>query len=226
MLPEALKKHPLCASLNELQLQQLADNADYIDLSAQQHLFYQGDDAHKFFWLQQGQIKLYLLSANGQEKIIEIVQVGEVFAEALMFMQPSTYPVYAYALENSRVLSLDNATFTRFLHDSPQQCFAIMADLSRRLHALVEEINYLSLQNATDRVIHFLIQQLPDKSLDNYQVKLEINKQTLAAKLSIRPETLSRILKNLSIMGILDVQGRKITICSVQGLREQFTIIE
>ncbi len=34
-----------------------------------------------------GQIKLFRLSASGDEKIIDIIQPGNTFAEALMFME-------------------------------------------------------------------------------------------------------------------------------------------
>lgn len=219
MLAE-LQNTPLFSSLDAKQLEQLCSAMSIIDLPAHSHLFHQGEQAEHFFLVRTGQIKLYLVSSSGQEKIIEIIQAGQTFAEALMFMkQANAYPVNAETLQDTQLLRFSSQVFLQILRDSSETCFNVMGTLSRRLHGLITEIDNLSLQNATYRVVHFLTQQLPAETDEEQHIVLPVSKQTLALRLSITPETLSRILKNLSKSGIVSVKGKNLTIHQPQQLR-------
>ncbi|WP_353572246.1 Crp/Fnr family transcriptional regulator [Candidatus Albibeggiatoa sp. nov. BB20] len=220
MIQAELQAKPLFSSLNHQQLSQLCAATTTIQLSAHSHLFHQGEQAQYFFVVRTGQVKLYLVSASGQEKIIEIIQTGQTFAEAIMFMQQATiYPVNAETLQDTELLRIPNHLFLQILRDSPDTCFSVMGNLSRRLHGLITEIDNLSLQNATYRVVHFLTQQLPPEVNVEQHIVLPVSKQTLALRLSITPETFSRILKNLTQADILSVKGKNLTIHQPQQLR-------
>ncbi|MEK7989518.1 MAG: Crp/Fnr family transcriptional regulator [Thiotrichaceae bacterium] len=220
MIQTELHTKPLFSALNNQQLNQLCAATTVIQLPAHSHLFHQAEQAKYFFMVRTGQVKLYLISASGQEKIVEIIQAGQTFAEAIMFMRQSTiYPVNAEALQNTELLRIPNQVFLQILHNSPETCFSVMGNLSQRLHGLITEIDSLSLQNATYRVIHFLTQQLPAEIDIEQHLVLPVSKQTLALRLSITPETLSRILKNLTQAGILSVKGKNLTIHQPQQLR-------
>jgi len=71
------------------------------------------------------------------------------------------------------------------------QSLFMQGDLSLRLRALVDEITTLSLQTGSCRVASYLLENAPENE-DTF--KLEIAKGVIAARLSIKPETFSRIL--------------------------------
>ena len=92
-LIDELRSAYLFASLSPAQLERVAKKARHVHLDEGKVLFSQGDPADRFFFLLKGQVKLYRLSAEGNEKIIEIVGPGHTFAEALMFLSRPRYPV-------------------------------------------------------------------------------------------------------------------------------------
>ncbi|MNF89751.1 cAMP receptor protein [compost metagenome] len=73
-------------------------------------LMHQGDPAKRFFLLVSGQVKLYRLTGEGQENLVEIIQPGQTFAEALLFSQARLYPVSATALKDSVLVSIEAPT--------------------------------------------------------------------------------------------------------------------
>ena len=152
----------LFADLSDKQLTLVKRNMGVIQLDEGQHLFDHGQDATRFFLVRKGQIKLYRLSADGLEKVIEIVQAGESFAEAIMFMERQTYPVSAEALEPTELCVFDNKAYRELLRESPDTCFRLMGAMSMRLRLLLNEINAITLQNATFRLAHFLLSQAAD----------------------------------------------------------------
>jgi len=214
---EALRTGPLLSELTEEQLVRVAGHASRLGLDAGQLLFSQGDPAERFYLVLKGQMRLFRLSPEGAEKVIEIVTPGQTFAEALMFLNAPRYPVCAAALGPTELIGIDARDFASMLRDSVDTCFVLLGNLSRRLRALIGEIDNLTLHTATSRVARYLLMQLPTgcRSLD-----LGMRKGVLASRLSIKPETFSRVEKKLIDQGVIAVRGNHVTILDQAALEE------
>ena len=205
---DELKRGLLFARLTEGQLQRVARRALRLRLAEGESLFEQDDPADRFYFLVSGQVKLYRLASSGNEKVIEIVRPGETFAEALMFLDQPAYPVGAQALQPAEVISLDARDFVDMLSGSVTTCFQLLGAMSRRLRGLIGEIDELTLHSASCRVAGYLLSQVPGAS----EFDLQVPKQVLASRLSVKPETFSRIIKQFTNQGILAVRGSRVSI--------------
>ena len=215
-----LRRAYLFAEMSEPHLQALIQGMQDIHLETGGVLFRQGQPAERFFFLREGLVKLYRLSPEGDEKIIEIMRPGETFAEAVMFMGPQgRYPVNAEAVNESRVYAFDQKTFLNMLHESNDATFGLLGAMSRRLHMLVNQIESLTLQNATYRLVAYLLEDIPRDVKTSPEVQLTTPKGVIASRLAIQPETLSRILAKLRQSGLIEVHGNHITVRDVQALR-------
>lgn len=189
-------------------------------LQSGQILFEQGQVAESFYMVSEGQIQLYRLSDDGDEKVMDIVHPGQIFAEAVMFMENMRYPVNAVAIKDSEVIAFENETFRNILRDSVDTCFRLMATMSKRLHIQLNEIDSLSLHNATYRLVHYLIKSAPADKGSQAEITLSYPKNILASRLAIKPETFSRIMSHLRHRNIIDVRGNQIIIRDYSALRE------
>ena len=215
-----LRRAYLFAEMSEPHLHALIQGMQDIHLETGGVLFRQGQPAERFFFLREGLVKLYRLSPEGDEKIIEIMRPGETFAEAVMFMGPQgRYPVNAEAVNESRVYAFDQKTFLNMLHESNDATFGLLGAMSRRLHMLVNQIESLTLQNATYRLVAYLLEDIPRDVKTSPEVQLTTPKGVIASRLAIQPETLSRILAKLRQSGLIEVHGNHITVRDVQALR-------
>jgi len=215
----SLRQHLLFASLNEQQFSQVRADSNTTSLTEGDHLFHQQDPADYFYFLQSGDIKLYRLSPNGEEKVIELIHPGQTFAEAVMFMQIQHYPVHAQAISDCQLIQIRMSTFRKLLDHSPEACMKILARMSQILHGAIQEIDQLTLQNATMRVVQFMLQDASSDTQLPYVIKWTAPKATLASRLSVRPETFSRILKQLTHDGLIEVKGKTITVLDLDALR-------
>ncbi len=189
-----------------------------IRLAAGDILFMHGAPADCFFYLVKGQLKLYRVSPDGQEKIVEILEAGCTFAETRVFLHRPHYHVSCAALVDSVVIGIDAKNFVAVLRDSVDTCLMLLGELSQRLDGLVNEIDRLSLQDAASRVAEYLYRRLPQ---DTDQFVLKVAKGVLASRLSVRAETLSRILKHLAEGGVLSIDGRGVvTVQDREKLRQ------
>jgi CRP-like cAMP-binding protein len=214
-----LRRAYLFAEMDDSHLAQLTETVQDIHLKPGELLFRHGDPADRFFFLRDGLIKLYRLSSEGDEKIIEIMQPGSTFAEAVMFMGNQVrYPVNAEAISESRLYAFEQRTLLRMLSDSNEACFGLLGSMSRRLHMLVNQIESLTLQNATYRLVAYLLEQIPRDTRQS-EVQLQTPKGVIASRLAIQPETLSRILAKLRKGNLIEVEGNHIVVRDLQALR-------
>ena len=217
----ALRRAYLFAEMPAEALQTLCAGMQEVRLTAGEGLFRHGQPAERFFFVHDGLIKLFRLSPDGGEKIIDLVRPGDTFAEAVMFLGPQgRYPVSAAAVADSVLLAFSQKNYLGLLRDSPDLCFGLLASLSRRLHMLVNQIDSLTLQNATYRLVAYLLEQIPSGVKTSPEVQLTTPKSAIASRLAIQPETLSRILARLRGSGFIEVEGAHITVRDVDALRK------
>lgn len=182
-------------------------------------LFQRGDPARQFFVVLEGQLTLCLQSRNGDEKVVATISPGQAFAEALMFGENPSFPVSAIAALKTQLVAIPNAEFLAMLRASNETCLRLLSDLSWRLHSQIREIEVLSFENARNRVAAHLL-NLAGNTAGPATVTLTETKQALAARLSIKPETLSRTLRALAESGGIEVDGRQIRIADTSRLRQ------
>lgn len=210
---------PLFEALDKSQLETVLNSSSLISLPARTCLFEKGTPAEYFYMLRRGQVKLFCLSADGDEKVMEILYPKQTFAEAIMFMPRHVYPVSAEAIVDSEVFRFDMKLFHGMLEKSTESCFRLLAIMSRHLHSKISDINNLTLHNATHRLVVYLLAQLPDTAAALSNIHLSTPKNIIASLLSIQPETFSRILLRMSKQKLIEIHGNDITLLDVEGLR-------
>lgn len=212
-----LRRTLLLSRLSDTQLERVARHANRVRLDEGQLLFRQGDPAERFFLVISGRLRLFRLSPDGAEKVIEIAAPSETFAEALMFLDQPRYPVCAAALNPVELISMDTRDFTLMLRESFDTCLILLGVLSQRLRGLVMEVDSLTLHSATSRFACYLLAKCPGAG---QILDLNARKGVIASRLSIKPETFSRIEKDLSERGIISVRGRHVTILDPGALEQ------
>ncbi len=214
---EILRNVPIFKHLTEQQLQRTATRSMRKKLANGQQLFEQGDPADRFYYVLSGQINLFRISPAGGEKVIEVIPAGGTFAEALMFNNAPRYPVGAKALSKTELISLDAKDFLQMLRESVDTLFLILGDMTLRLRGLLREIDEISQNSAVSRVAAHLLRLKP---ADSDQFELPVSKQILSSRLSVTPETFSRIIKQLTEKGIISIHGSAVTIYDRNALEE------
>jgi CRP/FNR family transcriptional regulator, dissimilatory nitrate respiration regulator len=182
-----------------------------------QSIVQSGDPCTGFHLVVYGQVKLAFTSPQGVEKVLEIIRPGQSFGEALMFLD-KPYLVYAQALADSMLLHVAKHAVYEELGPNP---FGrrMLAGIAQRLHGLVRDVEAYTLRSGQERVIGYLLAELPDAANDGAEVRLTPGKSVLASRLNMTPEHFSRILHELAVGGLIEVNGRSIRVTDVARLR-------
>ena len=217
---EFLSKLALFNEMGPQELDRIASGTSEMHVQRGETLFQRGDVCTGFHTVIYGQVKLAFTSAQGSEKIVEIIGPGHSFGEAIMFMD-KPYIVAAQALTDSLLLHISKSAVLAELERDPQFSRKMLAGLSRRLHGLICDVEGYSLRSGTQRVIGYLLQygDAPEAQVDGQEIVLPFSKAVLASRLNLTPEHFSRILHDLTENNLINVSGKNITILNIEKLR-------
>ncbi len=178
------------------------------ELARKEILFFEDDPGDHVYFLISGAIKLTRTHADGKEAVIHFVQPGELFAEILFFMK-NRYPVTATALEKCIVLGLSTGGLQLLIREHTDFSMKLIGLLAGRLKYFVHRVEELANAGVRERFLSYLIRTAETKG---NPFKLGVPKGELATLLGTTPETFSRMLRQLQEEGIIESNGKQITL--------------
>ncbi|MEN6586758.1 MAG: Crp/Fnr family transcriptional regulator [Sulfuricella sp.] len=205
-------------NLSDAEFKQVSEHSKLVKFATGEILYSQGDCCHQFYVVFDGVMKLFHAAPNGTERVLELIGTNQLLGEDAMFI--GQYSTHAVAIEASHVIAFDTRAFVNLLHSNPELCLRMMTLMSLRQQNLIYEIGNLTLQSAIQRITQYLIKEngsLPD--LDGV-VRFNANKQVIASRLGVTPETFSRIIGKLRNEGMIDCIKDSIVLKNVASLRQ------
>jgi len=219
-LAAALRQTSIFNGLSEADVLQIAGYSERRPMEKDEILFEEGQPVTGFYVVLKGLIKAYRVDETGREQVIHLIPEGQSFAEPAVAGLPG-YPAHTRALEKSEVVLIRGPEFLCHLQQNSELALRMLASLSRHLHELVHTIESYRLQDAEKRLLHWLLNRCPEMK-GPVSITLATSKGVLASELGTRQETLSRLFLKLRKAGVLDVEGRKLTVRDPFALRQLF----
>jgi CRP-like cAMP-binding protein len=211
---------PLFSDLTPEEIARIAGGTRRIYASKGETLFTRGDRCEGFHVVLYGQVKLFVTSPAGSEKVIEIMGPGISFGEAILFMD-IPYVVSSQALKDSLLLHVSKSMVLEEIERDPRFARRLLAGMSRKLHQLIRDVEAYSLRSGLERVIGYLLRDdaLADGAASSTSMTLPANKMIVASRLNLTPEYFSRILHELADAGLIVMEGRQVSVPDIERLR-------
>lgn len=225
IVEKVLRKTPLFANLTEKEMGALGARVSKKHFRRGESLFSEGDSCTGLFLVATGKVRIFKISAAGREQVLAVEGPGSSFAELPVF-DGGNYPASASALEDTEVLFISRKDFQNFCREHPEVALKVIAVVGSRLRRLVGIIEDLSFTTVRQRLIALILRmaQTSGSSLkEGVRVELTMSHQDLAAELGTVRELVSRNLSRLQAEGFLEVDGRKIVVKDVMGLKREQT---
>lgn len=172
-------------------------------------IFGQDGDAHGFYLIHKGSVKISKISPTGKEMLIEILGHGKTFGEAGILGQ-QTNADNAMTAEDSEIFFIPKKDFQQILTQHPELYKSVVQSLIRWMDTLHVVIENISLTSARDRVWTYIcrLQQEQNKPV----LHLPGKKHDVALMLGLRPETFSRTLADLEAEGLIKMNHKQIQV--------------
>jgi CRP-like cAMP-binding protein len=177
-----------------------------------------GDRLHGLFAVGYGMVKLGLHGDDGTERVIRLVGPRETFGNATSLLgRPSCFE--ASALEDCLLAVIPSTAVLDLVGRDADFARGIVLHLADSALGFLAEVEADALPRAIQRVASYLDAAAePVNGSGTWRVRLPVSKTVVAARLGIKKETLSRLLRELVERGLIAVAGRDIVVNDRPGL--------
>ena len=178
-----------------------------LEPKAGQSLFEQGDAADTVFYIQKGRIKLTVLSEQGKEAVVAILEPGQFFGESCLnghTLRMST----ATSLEDCIITSVTKLAMLATIHDQPKFSELFMTYLLAR-NIRIEEDLVDQLFNSSERRLARLLLLLANFGKEGHPqpISPNISQETLAEMIGTTRSRVSHFMNKFRKLGLISYNG-------------------
>jgi CRP/FNR family cyclic AMP-dependent transcriptional regulator len=178
-----------------------------LEFQKNQNVFAQGDVAETVFYIQQGKVKMTVLSDQGKEAVVGILGPGQFVGEGCMNghkLRIST----AMAMDHCVITAITKDAMLAALHDEPQFSEMFMVYLLTR-NSRIEEDLIDQLFNSSERRLARMLLLLANfgKPGSPQPISPNISQETLAEMIGTTRSRVSHFMNKFRKLGLIDYNG-------------------
>jgi CRP/FNR family cyclic AMP-dependent transcriptional regulator len=179
-----------------------------LEFHKNQNIFSQGDVADTVFYLQKGRVKLTVLSEQGKEAVVAILEPGQFFGEGCLNGHPLRMATTT-AMEECLVTSIAKEAMIALLHTEPKFSEMFMAYLLTR-NSRVEEDLIDQLFNSSEKRLARLLLLLAHfgKESSPRPINPSISQETLAEMIGTTRSRVSYFMNKFRKLGLISYNGK------------------
>src|SRR3984893_7053775 len=179
-----------------------------LEFHKNQNVFEQGDIADTVFYIQKGRVKLTVLSEQGKEAVVAILEPGQFFGEGCMNGHPRRIATTT-AIENCVITSITKAAMVAAIHDEPRFSELFMAYLLTR-NSRIEEDLIDQLFNSSEWRLARLLLLLANfgKEGGGEPIAVTLGQETLAEMIGTTRSRVSFFMNKFRKKGFIDYNGK------------------
>ena len=172
-----------------------------------QQLFNQGDPANSVFYLQEGRIKICVISKRGKEAVVAIHGKDDFFGEGCLTGQPVRLAT-AVAMTKCSVLRIEKQVIERVLLDEPRFAERFIAYILRR-NARVEEDLVDQLFNSSEKRLARLLLLMANfgKPGKPEPIIAKVSQATLAEMVGTTRSRIDAFMNKFRELGFIEYNG-------------------
>ncbi len=219
---KTLKRSLLFSGLGEEELKEIRAIASPVQVGKGEILFSDCEEADGLYVVLSGKVKLYKVSPEGKEQILDVISAPEAFGEASLFLKGS-HPFYAETLGDSQLLFFPKRNFLRLIKKDPRLGANITVALAQHVKRYAALIEDLSLKEVPSRIAKYLLDLLTRQWKEGRgaaEIELHLNRSQLASRLGTIRETVSKTLAKMKAHGMIDIKKSRIRILNREALQK------
>jgi len=186
-------------------------------------IFFENDSVKKLYLLVNGKVKLSMLSAEGKEKVLTILQEGDIFGELSLFDE-DPHPLTAEVMDDARLLIIPWNEMEKMIQDRPSLAIKIIEALSKKTRLLTSQVRELVFQDAAGRLASLLSRLAEDFGREieaGTVIDLVLTHQEIANLIGSSRVTVTKLINRFIDDGVITIKKRKIIIIDFESLGER-----
>ena len=221
---EYLRSVSIFSDLSDVELASISKKMTPYSYSKGEFIVMEEMEGQQCYFITHGSVKITRSSKEGREVILAILTAGEFFGE-MSLLDGETRSANVLTLEETKVLALNRNDFMATLEEYPRVSIQLLKELTIRLRKSDLQIASLTLSDAEKR-IGLCILRLAGEQGTIRQGHVKIKKfpfqHDIANMAGTSRETVSRTLVLFDQNGLIQREGRQLTIVNYMQFQREF----
>lgn len=183
-------------------------------------IFFENDDYGGLYLLVSGRVKLSMLSPEGKEKVLNILQEGDIMGE-ISFFDLDPHPITAEAMEKARIVIIPREKLEEIIVNKPELALKIIESLAKKTRLLTSQVRELVFHDAAGRMASLLRRFADDFGVEingGKMIDLILTHKEIANLIGSSRVTVTKTMNNFINEGIIKMYKRKIVIVDEEKL--------
>ncbi len=218
-----LKRVPIFSGLTEQEFTFLTTHVVQRKFSAGRMIFGEAEPCSGLYVIEAGNVRIFKSSAGGREQVLSIDGPGGSIAELPVF-DGGNYPASAQAITDCTLLFFSKKDFQNLCLQHPEVALKVLRVVGarlRRLVGIIEELSFTTVRHRLTAMLVRLAKSAGSQSTPELTVTLPANNNELAAQIGTVRELVSRNLSRLQSEGLIQIDGRSVTILDLKKLEAE-----
>jgi CRP/FNR family transcriptional regulator, cyclic AMP receptor protein len=192
----------------KLFLSKVGEGKTILEYRKDQIVFAQGDVADTVFYIQKGRVKVVVISEQGKEAVVGILEPGQFFGEGCLNGH-SLHIATTTAMEACLVTTITKTAMLAMLHSEPKFSEMFMAYLLTR-NSRIEEDLIDQLFNSSEKRLARLLLLLANFAKDGspQSISPNISQETLAEMIGTTRSRVSFFMNKFRKLGFISYNGK------------------
>jgi len=189
-------------------LAKVGDGKAILKFDTNRVVFSQGDAADTVFYIQKGRIKVLVVSEQGKEAVVGILEAGQFFGEGCLNGHPLRIST-TVAMEDCLITSITKAAMLATLQREPNFSELFMAYLLSR-NSRIEEDLIDQLFNSSEKRLARLLLLLANFGKDGtpQPIAASVSQETLAEMIGTTRSRVSFFMNKFRKLGFISYNGK------------------
>ena len=217
-----LNKHFLLRDADPRMMDALVQSSIVVSYGNRQRIFDKGDEGDRLLGVLGGQVRIYVMSSEGRELIMNVLMPGDVFGE-ISLIDGKPRSASAVAIGSTDLLHIRRTDFLAALKKNCDMALKFMEILCERVRwtsGLLEDASLLDLPSRMAKRLLNLAEGIGEKEKDGIRIGLKLSQTDLGNMLGVTREAVNKQLREWKKDGLVDMQEGQVVILDPERLED------
>jgi CRP/FNR family transcriptional regulator, cyclic AMP receptor protein len=223
-----IRNYDLWCSLSPAEYSELNIEHQYMEVPKGEYIYFEAYKHNKIYILKEGYIRIGHIDEDGNEKVKEIIQKGELFGQFTL-ERSNLHGEFAQAYKQDVSLCAFNIEdFEKLLKKRPELALSYSKQVGSKLRTIENRLLNLLNKDVKTRLVHFFWQLVENKLGENkpegFCMPNYLKHEDIANLIGSSRQTVTTMINELEDEGILSYNRQQICFLNVKNLQKRVSV--
>lgn len=223
-----IRNYDLWCHLSDQDYKDLNIEHHYMEVPKGEYIYFEAYNHNKIYFVKEGYIRIGYIDADGNEKVKEIIQKGELFGQFTL-ERDNLHGEFAQAYKQDvSICAFHIDDFEKLLKKKPDLALRYSKQVGAKLRSIENRLLNLLNKDVKTRLIHFFWQLVEQKLGENrpegFCMPNYLKHEDIANLIGSSRQTVTTMINELETAGILSYNRQQICFLNVKKLQKLVSV--